>query len=48
MMGIIRIILIIISALAILFNGVADDDNYTKRFIINGIWLLFLIYLLFN
>lgn len=46
-MEILRIILIVISALVIIFNGLYDNDDYKARFIINGIFLMYLIYLLF-
>ena len=47
-MGILKIVLIIITATLIIANGTLDIDHYKERFAINGLLLMYLIYLLFT
>lgn len=46
-MEVIKWILIIITICGIITNGI-DEKDKLKMFIINVIWMLFLIYLLFS
>lgn len=47
-MGILRIILIIITAILIIACGTIDVEHYKERFIINALLLMYLVYLLFT
>lgn len=47
-MEILRIILIILTALIMIANVTIDVEHYKERFVINAVLLMYLIYLLFS
>lgn len=47
-MTILKIFLIIITAVLIIMNGLTEYEDYKERFVVNGLLLLYLIYILFN